>query len=556
MQTGPADIVLRGGRVRTLDVDSSQHEAIAVKGNRILAVGRNDEMAACIGPSTACIDLDGATTIPGFNDSHAHMDREGLKSVRLSLAGARSIADIQERIAAAARKAGPGEWIVTMPVGEPPFYFDGPGYLAEGRMPDRYELDRVSPSNPVCISAVFCNWSQPPGYTALNSMALALNGIDNETEPMCSGVEILKDRLSGIPTGVIVEHNPRPTIDNDILGQVPRFTYDERRDALYDSMHKYNAAGTTSIYEGHGLGQRTIDAYREVWRAGDLTVRVGIVLSPASASFADAKAALSDWIEEARTRPDDDLMLKTCGLHVAFGGDPKTAELSRRSLPDTGWAGFVEQANDLADFRDYCFLCAEHDIRLHTIVADRLHEVVPVLREVASKYDLSRKRWVIEHIAHCRPEDLVALKELGMLVTTIPVYFLWKGGEKYFNAPYDTDHVVPHRRMREIGIHVAAATDNIPYDPSFTLWNMCSRIERKTNAVLGEDQRLSPEEALRLLTVNGAALTFDEHEKGPLLPGYLADIAVLENDPVTSTLEQIRDNKCRMTILDGRIVYQ
>lgn len=554
--TGPADIVLLGGCVRTLDSNSSRHDALAIRGKRILAVGSNDDVAKFIGAGTTRIDLGGATVIPGFNDSHAHMDREGLKSIRLSLEGARSVSEIQARISEAARLAKPGEWIVTMPIGEPPFYFDGLDCLAEGRMPDRYELDRAAPMNPVCISAVFCNWSQPPGYTALNSKALEMNGIGSQTVPMCGGVEILKDPTSGQPTGVIVEHNPRPTIDNDLLPHVPKFTYEERRDALYKSMRLYNQAGTTSIYEGHGLAQRTIDAYRELWRAGELTTRVGLVLSPSSASFDEAKASLDDWIDEARARPDDDPMIRTCGLHVAFGGDAYTAELSRRSLPDTGWAGFVEQANDERDFRDYCFLCAEHDIRLHTIVADQLHRVVPILRQVASRYDLSHRRWVVEHIAHCQPSDLIALKELGILVTTIPVYFVWKGGAKYFGEGYNVENVVPHQRMLDSELQVAAATDNIPYDPSFTLWSMRTRIERKTGAVLGAGQRVSAEDAVRLLTVNGAALTFEEHEKGPIVPGFLADLAVMENDPITSSPEQTRDNSCRLTIVDGRIVYR
>lgn len=552
----PADLIFAGGRVKTLDAVSTEAEAIAIRKNRILAVGGNDDIRRLAGPSTETVDLGGATVVPGFNDSHAHMDREGLKAIRLSLAGARGIADIQARIAAAAAKAEPGRWIVTMPVGEPPFYFEGPGYLAEGRMPTRRELDAAAPQNPVCISAVFGNWSQPPGYTALNSLALTLNGIGRNTVPACAGVEIVKDPAEGEPTGVIVEHNPRPTIDNDLLTAVPRFTYDERRDALVESMRLYNAVGTTSVYEGHGLAQRTIDAYRELWERGRLTTRVGLVLSPTWDDVDEARRSVADWTATARGRGRDDPWLKICGLHVAFGGDAKTAALSRRSLPDTGWAGFVEQANDEAAFRDYCMLCAEHEVRMHAIVADNLHRVVPILEQVADRFDLRGRRWVIEHVARCRPEDLKALKRLDMFVTTIPVYFVWKGGAKYLADPDGGDSVVPHRTMLDIGLPVAAATDNIPYDPAFTLWTMARREERTTGRVIGPDQCLSGEEALRLLTVNGAWLTFDEHEKGPLLPGYLADLAVLAHDPARMEPARLRDNQCLMTVVDGRIVHR
>lgn len=102
-----------------------------------------------------------------------------------------------------------------MPVGQPPFYFGGPNALAEKRMPDRHELDRAAPDHPVCITGVFGNWGRPPGYTALNTLALHLNGIGRESKPACSGVTIERD-ASGEPTGIIIEHNNRPTVEFDL----------------------------------------------------------------------------------------------------------------------------------------------------------------------------------------------------------------------------------------------------------------------------------------------------------------------------------------------------
>lgn len=441
-----------------------------------------------------------------------------------------------------------------MPVGEPPFYFGGPACLAEGRMPTRDELDRVAPNNPVCIAAAFGNWGKPPCYTALNSEALRLNGIDRRTRPASAGVEIVVD-ASGEPTGVIIESNPRPTVDNDVLRAVPRFSYEDRRDALIASMRCYNAVGTTSVYEGHGLASRTIEGFRELWQQGRLTTRVGLVLSPAWENVREARGAVDDWVATARGQGLDDPWLKICGLHVAYGGDAKTAALSRRSLPDTGWAGFVEQANDDATFLDYGMMCAELGVRLHTIVADNLHRVVPLLEKISKRHDLRGRRWVIEHIARCRREDLAALHRLGMMVTTIPVYFLWKGGAAYLADPDGGDSVVPHRAMLEAGLHVAVGTDNIPYDPAFTLWTMAAREERTTGRVIGPAQCLSGEEALRMLTVDGAALTFDEHEKGRLAPGLLADITVLDGDPTHMSPQKLRDLKCLLTMVDGRVVH-
>ena len=180
-------------------------------------------MLALAGPELASsIPLSGRTVIPGIIDAHAHMEREGLKQLRLSLAGLATVREILDRIAAEAARTPKGQWIVTMPVGEPPYYFGGPDTLAEKRMPDRHELDRAAPDHPVCISGVFGNWGRPPGYTALNTLALRLNGIDRETKPACSGVTIERD-ASGEPTGIIVEHNNRPTVEFDLLPAVPKF---------------------------------------------------------------------------------------------------------------------------------------------------------------------------------------------------------------------------------------------------------------------------------------------------------------------------------------------
>lgn len=550
-----ADIILTGGRVRTFDSDHGDQEAVAIAQNRILAVGSAADIRAMARSRTENIDIAGATVIPGFNDAHAHLDREGLKLRRLSLAGARSIPEVLERIASVAAMTPAGRWIVTMPVGEPPYYFGGPAYLAEGRMPTRDELDRATPDNPVCISAAFGNWGKPPCFTALNTLALRLNGIDRQSRPACAGVDIVKDE-AGEPTGVIIEHNPRPTIDNDLLSAVPRFTYEDRRDGLVDAMRLYNEVGTTSIYEGHGFAPRTIAAFRELWEKGRLTTRVGLVISPTWENVAEARAAIDDWRAEAQGRSLNDPWFKICGLHVAFGGDAKTAALSRRSLPDTGWAGFVEQANDDAAFLDYAMLCAEFDIRLNTIVADNLHRAVPLLEKVAERYDLTGRRWVIQHIARCRYGDLAALKRLGILVTTIPVYHLWKGGAAYLADADGGEHVVPHRAILEAGLPVSAGTDNIPYDPAFTLWTMACRKERTSGRVLGASQCLAGEDALRLLTISGAHLTCDEHEKGPLKRGFLADLAVLDRDPVGVMPEQLSKLKCLLTMVDGRIVHR
>jgi predicted amidohydrolase YtcJ len=186
-------VVFTGGRVLTFDDASTVAQALAVAANRIVAVGSDESVLALAGPRSRKIPLAGRTMIPGIIDAHAHMEREGLKQLRLSLAGLQTVKEVLGRISEEAVRTPKGQWIVTMPVGEPPYYFGGPDALAERRMPDRHELDRAAPDHPVCISGVFGNWGRPPGYTALNTLALRLNGIGRETKPACSGVTIERD---------------------------------------------------------------------------------------------------------------------------------------------------------------------------------------------------------------------------------------------------------------------------------------------------------------------------------------------------------------------------
>ena len=552
---GGADLVLTDGRVITMDPSSPSAEAVAVRDGRIIAVGASDEIRELVGSKTESINLDGLTVIPGFNDTHAHMDREGLKAQRPSLAGAQSVGEILQRIADVAAKTPAGEWIVTMPVGTPPCYFGGPETLAEGRMPNRQELDSIAPDNPVCIAGVFGNWGAPPGYTALNGRALALNGIDRDTSPRCSGIEIERDE-SGEPTGVIVETNQRPFIEFDLLPAVPRFGLAERIDGIRHSMKVYNAVGTTSVYEGHGLGAQTVAAYRELWEKDELSVRVALTLSPAWRDIAEAKSIMRDWLGHARGRGMGDPWFWITGVHIAYGGETSVADLARQDLPNTGWSGFVEQAVSQNEFRDYCLAAAEHDLRVHTIVGDDLQDLIPALVHVAERYPIGERRWVIEHIGRARQEDLETLKSLGVLVTTIPAYFIWKGGGWYTDDPDFGESVVAHRSMLDLGIPVAAGTDNIPYDPFFTLWVMATRHERHESRVLGPNQRISGMEALDLLTARGAWLTFEEGEKGNLSPGQYADIAVLSDDPTAMNPEDLRDLRCHLTVVGGKAVHR
>lgn len=551
-----ADLLLYGGQVLPLEPgrESMAHQALAIAGDRILAVGSNAEIVRLRGPATRELDLAGRTVVPGLIDAHAHMEREGLKTLRPSLAHARSIADVLAVVAAEARRLPESSWIITMPVGQPPFYFGGPENLAERRMPNREELDAVAPRHAVYIPGLFGNWGVPPGHSALNSLALQRNGIDALSCPDCAGLQI-ELGADGRPNGVIVETNKRPLVEFSLLPQVPAFTFEQRLEGLRRSLPLYHACGTTSVYEGHGSAPETIAVYRRLWEQGELTMRTRLCVSPTWSNAAEAKLAMRDWLAYARGRGTGDPMLAIGGVYIGLGGDRAAAAAVRRALPNTGWMGFVEWANRIEDFSDYAWLAAENDLRVHCVVPERLTEVLDVFEAIDARFPLAARRWVVEHVGRVTAQDILRLRRLGVLVTTIPFYMLWKNGSERLHEPDNGNGFLPQRSLLEAGLPVSAGSDNIPVSPWWAVWSSIVRTERTTGRSIGSAQALDRLQALTLVARNGAWLSFEEDRKGTLTPGKWADLAVLDGDPLRVDAEALPRLQADLTLVGGREVF-
>ncbi|MGE3934222.1 MAG: amidohydrolase [Rhodospirillaceae bacterium] len=544
------------GDVVTMDGAGMRAEAVAVTGGRIAAAGRRSEVMALRGPKTEVHDFGRAAVIPGFNDVHAHMDTEGMKLARPALHDARSIADVLARVAALAADRPKGAWVVTMPIGTLPHYFGGPASLAEGRMPDRHELDRVAPDHPVCILPPSGYWGQPPCHMALNSLALKLNGIDRDTVPRLPGVEIVKD-AAGEPTGVFIDMNPRESAQLDLMPAVPRFSLAERRAGIRAAMRLYHAEGTTSAYEGHGCSPEVIGIYRDLWQAGDLTMRLGMVVAPPWAGAAEAEGVMRDWLPYARGRGLGDARFRIGGIHVNLGGDPVAAAMARALANDTGYWSHLWQANAMEEFAALATLAAKYDLRFHTIAsAGTQRQVLPVLQRIDATYPLNGRRWVIEHLSLSRPEDLAAIKAMGIGVTLIPMHHLWKNGAAFLTEDAAAQElIVPAGPLQAMGVPVAAGTDNTPCDPLVTMQTLMLREERTTGTVIGPGARLSAAAALATVTSAGAWFTFEEDVKGRLVPGHFADIAVLSDNPLDTDPRNLTGIECIATMVGGDFVH-
>ena len=549
------DIILHNGKVLTVDPGDTIQEALAITGDKIVAVGYNGAIRALAGPETVNIDLQGRTVIPGIIDIHAHMDREGLKRIYPSLAGAKSIDDILAVIREEADRARPGEWITTMPVGDPPNYADVPGNLTEGRYPTRWELDRAAPQNPVYIRGIWTPWNVPPSVGVANSLALELAGIDRHTQAPDSSVVIDCDN-DGEPTGILIDQGRFPSLEFTLMKAAPRFSHAQRVMTLTESMGIYNAVGTTGTYEGHGVAPEVLNAYKEVWDRGEMTVRARLVLSPAFKSVVEAEREMERWSHSASGGGFGDDMLKISGYYLNYQGSRYIAQARSAGLPYTGWAGFSQAYNPPGKFRRLVRLAAQYDLRVNTIVRDQLDEVLRVFEEIHREIPIDARRWTLGHTRDATSGELDRIRDLGLVVETIPLTELWLRGRPLLESSELAGRAAAHKTYLERGIRFGLGTDNKPYNPFVTLWSAVTRQERYTKEVLGPEECLSRLEALRAFTMGGAYFSFDEGRRGSLETGKLADLAVLSADLLGVAEDEIPELRSVLTMVGGKVVHR
>ena len=554
--TSAADLILTNGKIITVDPAFTIAQAIAIAGDRILAVGPDAAMAAMAGPATRIVDLKGKAVIPGITDGHAHMDREALRNVFPALGPVRSIRDIQDRIAELARAKQPGEWIVTMPIGDPPYYFDVPESLAEKRWPTRQELDAAAPENPVFIRSIWGYWRGTfPLVSCANTEALRRAGITRDTVSPVDTVKIEKD-ANGDPTGVFVEREMAPVAELIWFRQAAAFTPADRLRTLPQSARAYHAFGTTSVFEGHGASTELLRTYKQAHREGALTMRAALAFSPnwqaaGAAPLGPFMEAWAGWLGEPGFGND---WLKMSGLYVHAGREAAD-DVRARAAPYTGWAGFNSNHGLPRDQAKQLLLhCAANDIRAVMIGSSNLDLYDEVDREIP----LQGRRWVISHISTIPPRDIERIVRMGLVLTTHTNNYLYKGlhAQAQRLPPERHGEIVPLRSLLNAGVKVSLATDNVPVSPFLPIWQTVARTSYQTKERIGAGEALSRADALRCATVGGAYLTFDENKKGSLEVGKLADLAVVSADPLVTEESSIADTHSLMTMVGGRIVHE
>jgi len=552
----PADLALTGGKIVTLDARSRTVSALAIRGDRIAALGTDEEIAPLIGPGTRRIDLRGRLAVPGLFDGHAHMDREGLKRKWPSLAGARSIDDILQIVEKLVRGAAPGEWIVTMPVGEPPLYEGLPDALAERRWPTRHDLDRVAPDHPVYIRAIWGHWRNTlPLVSIANTRALARAGIDRHTRPPAPSIEIQRD-AAGEPTGVLIEHTYKPLVEHTLMAMAPRFTLEDRVAGLAESMRVYNRCGTTSVFEGHGISAEVLAAYQALRERGRPSVRAHLLWSPAwpSAEPGAVTALLRSWGAWLARRGLGDEYLRMGGLYTESDYSEEN-RLRGATSPYTGWASFSYLAALPEDVMvEMMIEAARHHIRVGSFTPN----ILDLYERVNRAVPIVDRRWIIEHIGVYGTEEIARIRALGLVLTSYTGRYIWQDGAALARelGPGGASRIAPLRALREAGVHVALSTDNVPPSLFDSIHHAVARKPRGATAAVGPDQCLTREEALACASREGAYLTFEEGLKGTLEVGKLADVAVLDGDLMTIPEDAIPGIRADLVVVGGAVVLE
>ena len=519
-----ADLILHNGKIVTVDEDFTIAEAVVLRGDRIVAVGGNELVQEYDAPRI--VDLEGRTVMPGFIDTHIHID--GRAPWALDLTELTSIAELEDRIRELVVTLEPGHWITG--------YGWSEDELAEGRRPLRADLDEAAPVNPVVLT-------RAGGHSAVaNSLALELAGVDESTPDPEGGV--IERDASGRLNGIIRERQ------GIVTRLVPRATPEQLRPSFVAALDRLLSLGITSIIEA-GVSLREFEEWERVYQErGDRLPRATVQIRWTDPERLEAFG---------RKSGDGDERFRVGAIKVFVDGgftgpaaytiEPYKGQTDYRgklNLPEEELRSLVMTANE-----------ASWQLGFHAIGDAAIVLTVDAFADALERNPRDDPRHYLNHFTVSPPpETMDRMADLGISIAQQPNFTYTLEGRYKANLEGDRlAHNNPVRTPMEHGVFVALGSDILPIGPMTGLYAAVTR-KGMSGTVYGPDERITMEEAIRGYTANGAFLTFEEDLKGRLEPGMLADLIVLSDDLLTIDPERIMDVEVLMTVLGGRVVYE
>ena len=522
------DTVLVNGKILTVDPQAPTRQAIAIRGDRIMALGTTAEIRRLADSRTRVIDLQGRTAIPGLIDSHMHAIRAALSfATEVNWIGARSIAEAVARIHEASQAMKPGAWLIV-----------AGGWnlqqFKEKRRPNQAELVEAAPNNPVYVQL---------GYSWVMMTPAGLNTLHISTDadlPQGPGLQAKLDRdASGNPTGGITGNN------NGIVAlfdKLPKPNFEQQVEGTRKFFRELNRLGITGVVDpgGNNLDPPDYQAVFKVWRDHQMTVRVAWALCGATpgSEFAELKD-----LTQLLPMGFGDSMLRFNGI-----GERITWAMNNNNRPSEA---------DKQKFYEIMLWAAQRgmSVTMHWTSDESVDHLLTIFERVNKEAPITGLRWSIAHLNNASPQTLRRMKALGMGWTVQDA--LYFGGEQLQNSP-EVRREPPVMTAKEIGVPAGAGTDAhrvASYNPFTALQWFLDGKTVSGIPLRGPEETPSRAEALRLYTLGSAWFSFDEDKRGSLAPGKLADLAVLTKDYMTAPVDQIGGIESLLTMVGGKVVY-
>jgi predicted amidohydrolase YtcJ len=559
LPTGPAraadaDLILHHSKIVTVDKDFTVHQAVAIKGGRILRVGPDAVVLQTRGPRTEVVDLGGKTVLPGLIDSHTHPNAACMTEFDHPIPDMETIQDVLDYIHKRAQTLARGEWVEVHQV----FITR----LREQRYPTRAELDRAAPHNPVLFA------TGPDA--SLNSLALERSGIDRNFKVTDGGAGYAeKDPQTGELTGIL--RNCTRYVKSQPAGRQP--TEADHLDRLRQLFKDYNANGITAIAD-RDASTAAIDRYRKLRDGGQLSVRIAISHHVDTLGDIDQiRAAIRKVARDPLRRPDP--MLRIVGIKTFLDGGMLTGSAYMREpwgvskiygITDPTYRGLLFIPKHKLTALVQSTVDAGLQFTAHSVGDGAVHTLLEAYQEVKDKARLRESRSCITHSNFMSRQAVEQVQKLGVVVDLQPAWLYLDTRTLVAQFGYQRlRYFQPLRSLFAAGVVAGGGSDHMqkigalrainPYHPFLGMWVTLTRRAKGYDGALYPEEALDREQALRFYTINNARILFLDDQVGSLEEGKRADLIVVDRDLLTCPADAIKETRVLATYLDGKRIY-